>query len=54
MFKYILRVNVGGWWLLLGVWRSGSPFAFSVWRSSPREYLLRFFWLEVSVSELPF
>ncbi|MFN8334587.1 MAG: hypothetical protein U0U09_05620 [Cyclobacteriaceae bacterium] len=56
MFKYILRVRVGGWWLLAGVWLKWvRPFSFYRTTScSAKEVWLRVFWLEVGISELPF
>src|SRR5437868_4537736 len=58
MFKYIFRLSIGGWWLLVGVapvrW---AKFSFHV--GPPRRFrgelfLIRIFRYEVSISELPF
>jgi hypothetical protein len=54
MFKNLVRIHLGGWWLLVGIWRKGLPFAVNVRRSCPQEFYLRFLWLEISISELPF
>jgi len=56
MFKYIIKVNVGGWWPSVGVsasWRI-EPFLVSWFPSGIKEVYLRFLWLEVAVSELSF
>jgi len=54
MFKYIIKVNVGGWWLSVGVRTGVKPFLVSWFPSGIKEVYLRFLWLEVAVSELPF
>ena len=68
MFKYIIRVRIGGClsrasreWLSFG-FRFGAclsgrqvrPFLFAFRPSGIKEVFLRFFWLECSISELPF
>jgi hypothetical protein len=54
MFKYIIKVNFGGWWLSVGVRFGVKPFLFAWFPSGIKEVFFRFLWLEVSVSELPF
>lgn len=54
MFKYIIRVRIGGWWLSLGFRFGVRPFLFAFCPSGIKEVFLRFLWLEVAVSELPF
>ena len=54
MLKYILRVNVGGWWLSVGVRFGVKPFLVSWFPSGIKEVYLRLLWLECSISELPF
>jgi len=54
MFKYIIKVNIGGWWLSVGVRFGVKPFLVSWFPSGIKEVYLRFLWLEVSVSEFPF
>jgi len=54
MFKYFIKVNVGGWWLSVGVRRGVAPFKVCLFSSHIKEAYLRFLWLECSISELPF
>ena len=54
MFKYIIKVNIGGWWLSVGVRFGVKPFLFAWFPSGIKEVFLRFLWLECSISELPF
>jgi hypothetical protein len=54
MFKYIIRVRIGGWWLSVGFRFGVRPFLFAFCPSGIKEVFLRFLWLEVAVSELPF
>jgi hypothetical protein len=56
MFKYIIKVRIGDWWLLAGVWLKWrvSPFQYRNMWWDYREYSLRVLWFEVSISELPF
>ena len=55
MFKYLIKANVGGWWLSVGIWFKGKPFSLGrhVFLGT-REYWLRVFWLEFTITELPF
>jgi hypothetical protein len=54
MFKSIFNFRVGSRWLFFGFRTSGGPFFCGVFRSGVVDYRLRFLWLEVSLSELPF
>jgi hypothetical protein len=54
MFKYFIHVRIGSWWLSVGVRFGVKPFLFAFFPSGIREVFLRFFWLECSVSELPY
>lgn len=58
MFKYFVRVPIGSRWLLVGIaprrWAAFS-FHFGSSRRYRHEFLLvRVFWFEVCISELPF
>ncbi|MEM6515138.1 MAG: hypothetical protein AAF688_03065 [Bacteroidota bacterium] len=54
MFKLLFRVRFGSRWLLAGVRTSGSPFFMGIVHMGVVDYTIRFFWLELSLSELPF
>jgi hypothetical protein len=56
MFKNIIRVRIGGWWLQAGVWVKWRVPFFKYQSSyvSVREFSLRVLWFEVCLSELPF
>lgn len=54
MFIYIIKVNIGDWWLSIGFRFGVKPFLFAWFPSGIKEVFLRFLWPEVAVSELPF
>ncbi len=55
MFKNILQVRAGGWLLSLSVRPNrGLPLLCEVYTDSIRQFYLKFFFLEVLVSELPY
>jgi hypothetical protein len=54
MFKYIIKVNVGGWWLSVGVRVGVKPFLCAFFPTGIREVFIRLFWLEFAISKLPF
>ncbi|WP_159431758.1 hypothetical protein [Aequorivita viscosa] len=54
MYKSLFSVRCGSRWLLAGVRLSGRPFFAGVVRCGVVDYTVRLFWLELSLSELPF
>lgn len=54
MYHSLFSVRCGSRWLLAGVRSSGRPFFVGVVRCGVVDYTIRLFWLEVTLSELPF
>ncbi|MDO6743840.1 hypothetical protein Q4553_04585 [Tenacibaculum soleae] len=54
MYKSLFSVRCGSRWLLAGVRYSGRPFFLGVVHCGVTDYTIRLFWLELSLSELPF
>jgi hypothetical protein len=54
MYKSLFSVRCGSRWLLAGIRSPGSPFFIGVVRCGVVDYTLRLFWLELTLSELPF
>ncbi len=54
MYKTFFSVRCGNRWLLAGVRLSGSPFFVGIVRCGVVDYTVRLFWLELTLSELPF
>jgi hypothetical protein len=54
MYKSLFSIRCGSRWLLAGVRSSGRPFFMGVIHCGVTDYTIRLFWLELSLSELPF
>lgn len=54
MYKSLFSVRCGNRWLLVGFMLSGRPFFAGIVRCGVVDYTIRLFWLEVSLSKLPF
>jgi hypothetical protein len=54
MYKSLFSVRCGNRWLLVGFRLSGRPFFAGIVRCGVVDYTIRLFWLEVTLSELPF
>jgi len=54
MFKHIIKVNVGGWWLSVGVRVGVKPFLCAFFPGGVREVFVRLLWFEFAISKLPF
>ena len=54
MHTSLFKVPIGSRWLLVGIHTSVSPFFIGSLRWGVTDYVLRVFWLEFTLSELPF